>query len=244
MGHSKHSFSCQNFSSMWSNSSHCSLYKNPPFNLSTCSVKDEFIRSSHYFDAVSLSLSFSLPSLPLKSNHTAHHSHTLRTFPTCSSSWDLAELPLGRWHISSPGSLHEADWCVNVPTVDGRNIRMTKKLPQLPSLSASSPSAKYPVAAPLRPIPESQLPLIPSLLLLDEIVMKLSVEQAESYQIQCFSWIRASGSLEVGSPALDPELCPSFPWHLCDLDVSSGNCPSLLLCSPSTRWVLFKLFYF
>ena len=71
----------------------------------------------------------------------------------------------------------------------------------------------------------------------------LSAEQAESYQMRCFSWIGLPA--EAWKRDLQPPTmsCALFPLSLVWL-THSGNCPPLLLCSPNTRWVPFKLFYF
>ena len=115
------------------------------------------------------SLSLSLSSLPLKSNHTAHHSHTFEHLSTCSSSWDLLNYPW-RDHVSSPGSLHTGQ--------------------QTPGWQSSSPQT-----------PASSASVNTQLLLLcigsrvtvafDSLSSSwettLSAEQAESYQMRCFS---------------------------------------------------------
>ena len=189
-------------------------------------MKDEFIRKS-ITDALSplLSLSLSLSPLPLKSNHTAHHSHTSEHLSTCSSSWDLLNYPW-RDHVSSPGSLHAGQ---QTPGWQSSS----------PRTSASSPSVNIQLL--LLCIGSRVTVAFDSLS--GSWEMTLSAEQAESYQIQCFSWIRLPAEAwkwDLQPPTMS---CVLFPMSLAWLS-HNGNCPSLLLCSPNTRGFSLNFFIF
>lgn len=205
-----------------------------PLIFSTCPCERWVHQKAHYGCCLSLSL-FLSPFPPSLLKVTTQHITVilLRTFQpvhppeTCRATrGEMTSHPRG---VCTQDSKHQ----------DGRNTRMTK---QLPPNFCLFPFSQHPVAAPLHQFQSHSCLWFP-LYLLDEIVMKLSVEQAESYQIQCFSWIRLSAEAwkwDLQPPTLSCVLLPlSSAWLS-----RSGNCPSLLLCSPSARWVLFKLFYF